>query len=153
MTPISLTQIIGCSLEKTSALIRTSTSTSNLIVACVRNFPHQRPYLCFHRICHTIVFRVFLHKPTPQYKTGTKPTAKPLSPPSQAVMVIVLHTYLVFPFSLVTSTTLLQLMHMVWQTTKFQVLPNRSCDSVGQSIPLVEVISPQQFLLTIFLSV
>ena len=118
MTHISLTQIIGRILAKTSALTRTSASTSNLIVACVQNFPHQLPYPCFRRTCHTIVVHVFLHKMTPQFKTQMQPTAKPLSPPSQAVKVSVLHTYLTFLFGSVTLTLLLRLMHMFQQTTK-----------------------------------
>jgi hypothetical protein len=153
MTHISLTRIIGRVLVKTSASTRTSASTSNSIVACVRNFLYQLPYPCFCRTCHTIVVRIFLHKMTPQFKTQTQPNAKPISPPSQAVKVSVLHTYLTFPFGSVTSTPLLRLMHMFQQTTKFRVWPSRSCDSVGQYTPLVEGILSQQFLLTIFLFV
>ncbi len=121
--------------------------------SCVWHFPHQLPYPCFHRTCHTIVVHVFLHKTTPQFKMQMQPTAKPLSPPSQAVKLLVLHTYLTFLFGSVTSTQLLWLMHMFQQTTKFHIWPSRSCDSVGQYTPLMEGILAQQFLLTIFLFV
>ncbi len=128
MTCISPTWTTGCDVAKTAASTRTSTTISSLTIACVQSILPWLTYPCFRRTCPIAVDRIFLHKLTPLFRTRMRPTAKPFSPQSLAVMVQASLISPTFLFGLVISTPLPQLPHMLPITTTSHDLHSKYCD-------------------------
>jgi hypothetical protein len=150
MTRTSSTLITGLILVKISASIPTSVTTYDSTRAFVRHHQRLRSFLCFLRICLTIVAQGSLHQLTPPIKRLTQPTVNASKLPSHAGLMPARPIYPMFPFGSATLTPLLHLVHMLPLITKFPVWHSKSCGLVGQCTHLVEATSLQPSHLAIF---